>query len=492
MTSRAVGRAPVTSQAVGSTAARSRAAGSLVAGLDAGGSSLKAWVAEVGGRVLAQVSVPTPTLRPAPDRAEFDPAVWEAAARSALQDVISQAPGAYVGVTASSLRQGFVLLDGSGRPLGNGLLNSDRTGAAYQQVLAGRHDLTGHWPAPELTLPKLLALQATEPDRWAATRRVLFVHDWLLWLLSGEQATEASYACAGGMADVAARNWADGLLQECGLGTDRLAPVVEAGVVVGRTTRVWPLPAGLPVVSGCGDTQLAAMGVGGLGDGVVTVVAGSSTPVQVATSAPVHDPLGRPWVSTHAAPGLWAAEGNAGYPGTVQGWWTRVAREGGATADRGSGGVVAVTAAEHWAQDTWSSRPPTSLVGLRPDTTTGDVRQALLEAHAFSVRGNVEDLTRALGRTPSAVVVTGGGAADGELPRLLAQVLGREVHHATAGGAATAGAALVARALGENTFMAGLPEHVLPGGDASVWAAPYERWRATTAALRSALAASWA
>jgi len=166
---------------VSSTVVSSRATGSLVAGLDAGGSLLKAWVAEVGGRVLAQVSVPTPTLRPAPDRAEFDPATWEAAARDALAQVVTQVPGTYVGVTACSLRQGFVLLDASGRPLGNGVLNSDRTGAAYQQVLAGRHDLTGHWPAPELTLPKLLAVQAGEPDRWASTRKVLFVHDWLLW-----------------------------------------------------------------------------------------------------------------------------------------------------------------------------------------------------------------------------------------------------------------------------------------------------------------------
>jgi sugar (pentulose or hexulose) kinase len=64
------------------------------------------------------------------------------------------------------------------------------------------------------------------------------------------------------------------------------------------------------------------MGVGGLADGVLTVVAGSSTPVQAATDAPVQDPLGRPWVSTHAAKDLWAVEGNAGYPGSLSGWWS--------------------------------------------------------------------------------------------------------------------------------------------------------------------------
>lgn len=234
---------------------------------------------------------------------------------------------------------------------------------------------------------------------------------------------------------------------------------------------------------------LAAMGVGGLGAGVLTVVAGSSTPVQAATAAPVTDPLSRPWVSTHAAPGLWAVEGNAGYPGTFSGWWDGLAGAAGGGGDwRPGHGLVAVTAAPYWSQETWEVKPPMSVLGLRPDTTAGDVRAALIEAHAFAVRGNVEDLSRALGRSPSAVVVCGGAAADGRLPALLAQVLGRDVHHATgASGAAAAGAVLVTRALGAHAHLPGLPERVVPAGERERWDAPYERWCAAHAALRSAL-----
>ncbi len=457
----------------------------LVAGLDVGGSSVKAWVRDLGAARTWQVQRPLATGRPAAHRAELDAAAWEGACRTALAEVVEQAgrPGGdYLGLTVSSLRQGFVLLDAAGEVLGPGVLNSDRRGGPYAGVLAGRHALTGHWPAPELTLPKLLAVAAEEPERWAAARRVLFVHDWLLARLSGVQVTEVSYACAGGMADVQARSWAVELVEECGLDPSLLAPLVEAGTVVGELRPGWALPATLPVVSGCGDTQLAAMGVGGLDDGVVVVVAGSSTPVMAATDRPVRDPLGRPWVSTHAAPRLWAAEGNAGYPGTFSGWWDATARED----DRpGPGGVVAVTAAPYWAQETWESKPPYSLVGLRPDTTAGDVRAALREAHAFAVRGNVEDLERALGRPAVEVVVTGGAAADGRLPALLAQVLGRDVRHARTDGAPEAGAHLVARALGAHTHRPGLPPTVLPAGDAAAWQPAYERWLAAGSALRA-------
>jgi xylulokinase len=458
----------------------------LVAGLDVGGSSVKAWVTDGEGRLQSEVVRALPSLRPAPHRVELDPVVWEAACRGVLAEAVEAAPaGEWLGVTVSTLRQGFVLLDAAGDVLGKGVLNSDRRGGPYAGVLSGTHALTGHWPAPELTLPKLLAVRDEEPERWAATARVLFLHDWLVALMTGVHATEASYACAGGMADVAARDWARDLLQDNDVGPSLLAPVVEAGTVVGELLPGWGLPETLPVVAGCGDTQLAAMGVGGLGDGVLTVVAGSSTPVQAATAQPVRDPLARPWVSTHAAPGLWAAEGNAGYPGTFSGWWDGLAGAEGSSYDHG---LVAVTAAPYWAQETWETKPPASLLGLRPDTTAADVRAALLEAHAFAVRGNVDDLSRALGREPSAVVVCGGAAADGRLPALLADVLGRDVHHAPgASGASAAGAVLVARAVGAHAHVPGLPSTVLPAGDASAWSERYERWCTAHAALRAAL-----
>jgi sugar (pentulose or hexulose) kinase len=71
------------------------------------------------------------------------------------------------------------------------------------------------------------------------------------------------------------------------------------------------------------------------------------------------------------------------------------------------------------------------------------------------VRGNVEDLERVLGRPAAAVVVCGGAAADGRLPRLLAELLGRDVHAAASGvsAAAAAGTVLVARAVGAHAHL---------------------------------------
>ncbi len=373
-----------------------------------------------------------------------------------------------------------MLTDGT-RELGTGVLNSDRRGAAYQQLLRGRYRLTGHWPAPELTLPKLLHVQQHEPARWASATRVLFVHDWLLWRLTGREVTGVDYACAGGMADVARRGWASDMLADVGVPPERLAPVVEAGTPVGGLTAAgFDLPAGTPVHAGPGDTQLAALGAGGLADGTVTVVAGSSTPVQAAAGAPPMDPLEHPWVSTHAAPNRWAVETNAGYPGTMAGWWRRLA--GVEPSGRpGAGGLSAVTGAPEWSERAWSIKAPVSLLGLRPDTEPADIAQALAEAHAYAVRGNVADLERVLGRPVESVVVTGGAAAP--LAPLLAAVLGRPVRLDRGGLAAGRGgvALVTGRPVGADLA-------VVPAGDPAPYAAPYQRYLRAWSGLREQLA----
>ena len=479
----------------------------FVAGLDVGGSSVKAWVSggpdqRLGWPNLSGVgsSRSLPVRRTAHRRVELDPATCEALCRAALADAVDAAGQSgqdYLGMTLSTLRQGFVLLDRTGEPLGDIVLNSDGRGEPYASVLDGAYATTGHWPAAELTLPKLLAVRAQEPDRWAATRKVLFLHDWLLYRLTGLQVTEASYACAGAMADVAARDWAWDLLLDNGIQRGLLAPVVQAGTLVGELLPGWPLPAGLPVVAGCGDTQLAAMGMGGLADGVVTVVAGSSTPVQVATSQPLADPLQRPWVSTHATAELWAAEGNAGYPGTFSGWWSALAGEdgdGGVAEPRDAPvhrtpGLLALTAAPYWSPQTWLHRPPVSLLGLQPDTTRAQVHTALLDAHAYGVRGNIEDLERALGRPASAIVICGGAANDARLTDRIAEVLGRAVHRGPNpdGAVMDAGRHLVATAVGAHSHLPTLPSEVVPPGDPSAHAEAYAQWCTAHKAVRTAL-----
>ena len=455
-----------------------------VLGIDVGGSAVKVWVHD--GRTAESRSAPLVTDRPGPFRAEFDPGSWWTAISALVRRTVAARPGRrWGGLVVSSLRQGFVLTDGI-TEVGPGVLNSDRRGGAHLdrlRRLTGLYETTGHWPAPELTLPKLLCVRAEEPERWSMSRQLLFVHDWLVWRLCGQAATEVSYACAGQLADVERRDWARDLVEEAGVPAYLLAPLVEAGTVVGGLTAGGlGLPAGLPVVAGCGDTQLAAAGVGGLAAGVISVVAGSSTPVQAATAAPVVDERAHPWVSTHARKDLWAAETNAGYPGTYAGWLAGVlpAEPSGRP---GAGGLTATVAAPLWTERSWVAKAPAAVLGIRPDTDPADIAQAVVEAHAYAIRSNVRDLERVMGGSATDVVLTGGAAVRGNLAGLCATALGRPIRLCTGGdAAAAAGRALVT---GEPVLPA--ETVTVEPADGTPYEEPYERYLEAHAALRERL-----
>ena len=304
----------------------------LVAGLDFGGGAVKACVADVDrAEVLAVAQEPTETSFPAPGRAEFDPDAWWRAATVAMRAAVSQAarpPDDYGAVSVTSLRQGYVLLDDDGE-LGAGVVNADRRGADHLgqvRETIGRERLyriTGHWSAPQLTLPKLLEEQRS--GRLQRARTMLFVHDWALWRLCGERVSEPSMASAGQLLDVHRRTWAREVLGSLGLDPSVLPALVDAGTRVGRLRDPdLGLPVGIDVIAGGGDTQLAATGAGGLADGVVSVVAGTTTPLQASTAEFPRDPEQHPWVSAHLRPDRWAAETNAGYTGMSLDWFARI------------------------------------------------------------------------------------------------------------------------------------------------------------------------
>lgn len=455
-----------------------------VLGIDVGGSGVKVWAAGLLGST--ERAAPLPVIRDAPGRAEFDPAAWWNIIAGEVRAVAEQAGGWFAGLVVSSMRQAFVLIGEEGE-LGRGVLNSDRRGAEYLPRLRridGLYEITGHWPAPELTLGKLMAVADREPGRWAAARRVLFVHDWLIWRLTGEQVTEVSYACAGQLADVRGRRWAAGILAETGVGTTRLAPLAEPGALAGKLADGFPgLPAGLPVHAGCGDTQLAAMGGGGLSPDAITVVAGSSTPVQAATTRPAADPQRRAWVSTHARADLWAAETNAGYPGTMASWLRGLTGPAQRHGRPGAGGITATVATPEWSERAWAVKAPMALIGLSPASTAADLAQALDEAHAFAIRSNIADLERATGHQSSAdVIVAGGGAR--HLAPLLADVLGRPVRvRPGSAGAVRAGWELVT-----GTALPAPPSQTArPQAGPAAYEAAYRRYLSTHAALRAHL-----
>lgn len=111
--------------------------------------------------------------------------------------------------------------------------------AACQKVLDkvggfGRlYEQTGIQLLPFNTIFQIAARHEREPRLFDAAQRLVFLPDLFHYWLSGELATERTIASTSGMLDVESGEWCKALLNQLGLPTEILGPIVEPGSTIG-------------------------------------------------------------------------------------------------------------------------------------------------------------------------------------------------------------------------------------------------------------------
>jgi xylulokinase len=244
----------------------------VVVTLDVGGSAAKASAYDAARKVcLGSTAVPYPP-NTGQDPGMFDPDGWWLAAVGALRDLqqlVGEPAGRYLAITVSAIRIPFVPLDAQGNAVMPGLLNRDRRATPQVADLTAAigadelYRITGHWPAPEFGLPKLLWLRDSYPDAWRATQTVLQLHDWFVYRLSGVLASEWSSAAMSQMIDVRNGGWAAGVLAALNIPESLLPELRRAGAPAGRllpdVARASGFAAGTPVHIGGGDTHMSSL-----------------------------------------------------------------------------------------------------------------------------------------------------------------------------------------------------------------------------------------
>jgi xylulokinase len=426
--------------------------------IDGGGTSVKVSAYSIAaGCTVAGAVVEYSASFPSPELAEFDPASWWEAVMQAIRETVDRAsvpPSGYSGVTCVGMRIPFVLLDGHREALGPGILNIDRRGQSYLHRVRTElgperlYQLTGHWPNAKFGLPKLLWFVDQRPELWRRTRHVLQFHDWLVFELSGQLVSEPSSAAMSQLVDVHRRDWADELLGVFGLDRALFPQMVDAGTHVGglapTVARQTGLLAGMPVYAGGGDSHVSAFGAGGARTGDISIIGGSTTPVMLASAAPLLDPAHALLVSPHLRPQVWAVETNAGTTGILYKWLRDLVplhdKSGqistpsyaaiddlAASSPLGSRDLMIACANPFWGEDSWERLPPISIVGLTPGHSIGDVGRAILECACYAIRGNFEALEAGLEGPSKRIIFSGGTSRSSFASQMLADVIGRTV-----------------------------------------------------------------
>ncbi|MDO4572221.1 MAG: FGGY family carbohydrate kinase, partial [Clostridia bacterium] len=145
---------------------------------------------------------------------------------------------------------------------------------------------------PVHTAPKILWLKRHEPAVFERAHKLLGIHEYLLWLLSGEFATDASIASRSCLMDIASLRWSKELLERMGIPEEKLCELRLPGSICGRVSeraaRLCGLPAGLPVCTAGGDQQCAALGMGVAAPGDMLLNVGTGIYALSALERPEH------------------------------------------------------------------------------------------------------------------------------------------------------------------------------------------------------------
>jgi xylulokinase len=402
-------------------------------GLDVGTSAVKGVAIDDEGRVLATASADYPVARPHPGWSEQEPEHWWRAAK----EVLARLPEGPVGL--SGQMHGLVVLDSTQQVLRPAILWDDQRTAAECAEIEERIgftrlvELTGNRALTGFTAPKLLWLRRHEPELYGRIRHVLLPKDYVRFRLSGELAGDAADASGTLLFDVRQRAWSEEVCAALEIPLEWLPPVYES-----------------TEIAGAGDQAAAALGVGIVRPGPVSVVLGTSGVVFAALPAYEHDPEGRLHAFCHAVPATWHAMGVMLSAAGSAAWLRSVLAADLADLEAeaaqwppGSDGLLFAPYLAGERTPYPDPRARGAFVGLSVRHDRGALWRAMLEGVAYGLRDSLE-LLRELGARPESGRVSGGGARSELWLRILASVLGLPLETTESEEGSAFGAALLA------------------------------------------------
>ncbi|MCL2759866.1 MAG: autoinducer-2 kinase [Treponema sp.] len=317
-------------------------------------------------------------------------------------------------------------------------------------------------------LPRLLWVKNKLPDVYAKTARIGMINDWIIFRLSGVLAVEPSNGSTTGLFNLKTRNWDIEIAHRCGLKDDIFPDVTECGTKTANVSKEGAAQSGLTegtiLVSGGGDCQLGAVGVGVVEKGQAVVFGGSFWQYEYNVDESNCSPKFDVRVNCHAASNLWQYEAIAFFPGLVMRWFRdafcqeekRIAAEknidpyiildeAAISVPAGSNGIICAFS-DVMNYINWKHAAPAFLnFSLDSDKYNKAVfYRAIMENACLVTLGHLRLVEEATGKCPDKIVFAGGAAKSKLWPQILADVLGIPVDVPVVKEATALGAAIMA------------------------------------------------
>ncbi|MHA1932131.1 MAG: FGGY-family carbohydrate kinase, partial [Promethearchaeota archaeon] len=441
----------------------------FVAALDLGTTGCRTFIFDLTGTIIASDYQEWESYYPSPSYVEQDANIWWDSIKKTIERAIKKSgidKTDIVSLSVTNQRETIVPVDKEGNPLHNALVWQDRRTidqVEFIEKVVGIdkvYKTTGLTIDPYFSATKILWFKDKKPDIYNQTHKFLLVSDFIIYKLTGKFCTDFSNASRTMLFDIKNLRYSDEIATDLEIDLDKMPEALASGIDIGEMiTDDTIFDKKTLVVTGAGDQQSAALGVGVVSPGEMKCTTGTGSFILAFLGEPNFDPQKRVLCSCHAVPGTWVQEASIFTSGATLRWFrdqvgqveSAIAKEKGqdpyelmtAQAEEspmGANGLVLIPHLVGAGSPHWNPYAKGLLFGLALGHQRKDIYRAVLEGVAFEIRKNIE-VFREIGIEPKELKLTGGGSRSDLWNQIYADVLGitcirNEIEEATSLGAA--------------------------------------------------------
>ena len=409
-------------------------------GIDIGTSGTKAICFDSCGNPIKESNKEYGLINPKPTYAEQNPNDWLDAVKYVIKDIASN--GYEIrGIGLSGQMHGLVLLDKDDNVLRNSIIWCDNRAFAEAKQLEDDlgnvffKKITGNKVVPSFTLSKLLWVKNNEPEIFNKIAKIMLPKDYIRYMLTNEFKTEYSDASGMQMLDIRNKCFSKEICDYLGISINNLPKLVESSEISGYIKEELidelHLSKDCFIVGGAGDQAAAAIGNGIVNIGDVSVVLGSSgvvfTPVELEGFDT--DSL---QIFMHAIPNTYHIMGVTNGCGLSYKWFKENIGEAFSYGELNELAEVSdvdnkliylpyLNGERTPHMDPYASG---TFIGIRQNTTKGDLVRSVLEGVGFSLK----DCFSLLPDLDYKIFISGGGAKGDLWRNIIASILNLNVN----------------------------------------------------------------
>ena len=423
----------------------------FVAALDLGTTGCRTFIFDLAGTIIASDYQEWQSFYPSPSFVEQDANTWWESIKTTIEGAIKKSgidKTEIVSLSVTNQRETIVPVDIDGNPLYNALVWQDRRTVDQVEFIKSKiginkiYETTGLTIDPYFSATKILWFKDEKPEIYQKTHKFLLVSDFIIHKLTGKFITDYSNASRTMLFDIKNLKYSEEIASEIEIDLDKMPDALESGVDIGEIVSDETLfDKKTLVVTGAGDQQSAALGVGVVSPGKIKCTTGTGSFILAYLSQPKFDPEKRVLCSCHAIPGTWVQEASIFTTGAVLRWFRDqignaecvAAQEGQdpydlitAEAEKSSIGANGLLLIPHFVGSGaphWNPLARGIIFGLALGHERKDLYRAVLEGAAFEIRKNIE-VFKELGIEPKELMLTGGGSRSDFWNQIYADVLG--------------------------------------------------------------------